>query len=220
MEERQLQMETKMERIQLHFVLVHMETKSRQFEMQRRPLFRMLLNNIRLGHDANELVRMFNDAYATLSGINNTLTIQMLLNAATEHNHRDLVKILLSNLRIRDISAFVSITPPLLIAISRGNLTLVEDFLYSGLLVNLVIGYRTELSSDAVITTSTADVSAIEYACLFDQRDSLKLLVSRDSRVRYLWYSLFIIFTQLYSAEHLHHLTALFVEESGARLAP
>jgi len=124
--------------------------------------------------DAAKLLQRFDYGYAEWCESDVVRLLQLFLCAATERNHSDLVTLLLAGGRV-DVTTLVDLIPsPLFLAIKSGNCSLVEIFLLASASWNLV--------KEHVISFDSYKMSAIEYACMTDQRKILKLLVSYHTR--------------------------------------
>jgi len=145
-----------------------------------------LLMRIRIGHDAENIVCMFDDLCASMSKDKQITFIQLLLRAAIEHKHTELISLLLTDPRC-DLKAYEkSIRGPIFPAIKSGNLQLVKDSLrQSRYCLNLLQHHLIDLRCDDGIDGSNKPfyfMSAIQYACYCNQPEILKLLMAYDRR--------------------------------------
>jgi len=124
-----------------------------------------LLNDIVSKQDAAKIVHSFNEAYSAknLSQSDLILHHRLILCAATEHNHKELLEFLLSVFPVH----LNSNPRPLFIAIHSGNIVFVEILINAGSSIN-------PIGSDK----ETFALSAIEIACFYDQAEILQLLLS------------------------------------------
>jgi len=134
-------------------------------------------------YDAAELVRVFNKANRNLSEVDLAFACLLFVSVATEHNHTELVTLLLIdkrlNLNLSVPKCFINPTP-LFVAVQTGNLALVEVFLLAGASIaaaNNNISYLEGISIDNGSTT------ILEYACFLEHpTEMLKLLLSYDRK--------------------------------------
>jgi len=113
---------------------------------------------------------------------------RLFLCAATEHNHIDLVKLLLSDeLYNPDIKLPYRITNPLFFAIYSNNLKLVELFLYAGSSMSLKSENPLRLSKPVIghvsdcIPDNEDMISAVEFACTLNKTKMLQFMVTYDN---------------------------------------
>jgi len=154
-----------------------------------------LLIGVRSMRDAAEILDQLNETNKKKNkgNIDNNSFYLVVLNEAIVHKHTELITLLLSDprysLKSLDNSKIMKI---LLTAMDAGNLQVVEVLLRARSSLILRSGIVNGFTHSGTRTADKlAKLNAIEYACLLDQPEMVKLLVSYDrieNKQHHKWY--------------------------------
>jgi len=132
-------------------------------------------------NDLTELVAMFKEfSHPEHALFKLTYAYDSFLCAAVECDQRDLIaQILAHKYYVNDDQLALTLVKPLLVAMNTGNLHLMEVFLRAGASMRLeCFGPIVSFSNPDVSYTF---MSAIEFACVLNDPEVFKVLVSHDN---------------------------------------
>jgi len=146
-----------------------------------------LLEMIKSGDCTSNLVHMFNQVHENLCDHDLHCLFRLFMCAATKYNHFQLVFRLLTDPRCDLNFSLGGVPHPLFDAIRVGDRRIVKLYLHTISTIDVLKQHQfdpsfEEHTDELVESISEPDeyVSAVEFACLYDQPEILVLLVAYD----------------------------------------